>query len=212
MRLTGKPYSMTVELDNAGGIFEGSEVAYRGVGVGRVSSIDLHSDGVTITLDIDSGTDVPDNATAHIYDLSAVGEQYVDLEPPKRPSSTFLKSGSVIPRERTTTPLQTATVLYDLERFVSSINPVDVQIIGREGALAFQGAGGQLRSILVDTTKIVEQLSTTPGQHAAAAGQLGDPVARRRHALRRLRPVRPVVEPAHDDARREDADDRSLPA
>ncbi|MDT4918913.1 MAG: phospholipid/cholesterol/gamma-HCH transport system substrate-binding protein [Pseudonocardiales bacterium] len=161
VRITDRPFSVTVELDNAGGIFEGAEVAYRGVGIGKVSAVDLHTDGVTITLHIDSGTDVPDNAIAHIYDLSAVGEQYVDLEPPKQPSDTYLKAGSVIPPERTTTPLETATVLYDLERFVSSINPVDVQIIGREGALAFQGAGGQLRTILVDTTKIVDQLSTT---------------------------------------------------
>jgi phospholipid/cholesterol/gamma-HCH transport system substrate-binding protein len=161
VRLSDRPFPVTVQLSNAGGIFDGAEVAYRGVSVGKVSAVDLHTDGVTITLDIDAGTEVPDNAVAHIYDLSAVGEQYVDLEPPKQPSRSYLSSGSVIPRNRTTTPLETATVLYDLEQFISSINPVDVQIIGREGALAFQGTGSELRAILVDTTQIVDQLSTT---------------------------------------------------
>ena len=161
VHLTSKPFPVTVELHNAGGIFEGAEVAYRGVQVGRVSSVELHTDGVTIELSIDSGTKVPDNAIAHIYDLSAVGEQYVDLEPPKRPSSSYLHSGSIITPDRTTTPLETATVLYDLEQFISSINPADLRVLGREGALAFQGTGTQLRAILVDTTQIVDELSST---------------------------------------------------
>jgi phospholipid/cholesterol/gamma-HCH transport system substrate-binding protein len=161
VHITDSPFSVTVELESAGGIFDGAEVAYRGVKVGKVSSVDLHTDGVTIKLAVDEGTKVPDNSIAHIYDLSAVGEQYVDLEPPAKPSTEYLHGGSTIPRERTTTPLETATVLYDLERFVDSINPVDVQIIGREGALAFQGTGAELKSILTDTTSIVNQLSTS---------------------------------------------------
>jgi phospholipid/cholesterol/gamma-HCH transport system substrate-binding protein len=136
-------------------------VAYRGVQVGKVTSIDLHTDGVTATLSINSGTKVPDNVAAHVYDLSAVGEQYVDLDPPKSPSPAYLHGGSVIPESRTTTPLETATVLYDLEQFLDSINPADVQIIGREGALAFQGTGSQLKTILTDATRIVNQLSTS---------------------------------------------------
>jgi phospholipid/cholesterol/gamma-HCH transport system substrate-binding protein len=161
VRITNRPFPVQVELAGAGGIFDGAEVAYRGVRVGKVSSVDLHSDGVTVTLSIDHGAKVPENSVAHVYDLSAVGEQYVDLEPPAQPSAAYLHRGSTIPRERTTTPLETATVLYDLEQFVSSINPVDVQVIGREGALAFQDTGGQLRSILSDTTEIVDQLSAT---------------------------------------------------
>jgi phospholipid/cholesterol/gamma-HCH transport system substrate-binding protein len=161
VRITSRPFPVTVQLRTAGGVFEGSEVAYRGVQVGKVSSVDLHTDGVTVKLGIDDGTKVPDNSIAHVYDLSAVGEQYVDLEPPTRPSTTYLHSGSVIPAQRTTTPIETATVLYDLEQFVDSINATDLQIIGREGALAFGGTGPELKSILLDTTDIVNQLSSS---------------------------------------------------
>jgi phospholipid/cholesterol/gamma-HCH transport system substrate-binding protein len=160
VHLTNSPYSVTVQLNQAGGIYEGAEVAYRGVQVGTVSSMKLETSGVTIKLEIDHGTKVPDNAIAHIYDLSAVGEQYVDLTP-TGPSSTYLHGGSVIPANRTTTPRETASVLYDLERFIDSINPTDVQIIGREGAAAFQGTGPQLKSILSDTTRIIDQLSAS---------------------------------------------------
>jgi phospholipid/cholesterol/gamma-HCH transport system substrate-binding protein len=161
VHVTDQPFTVTVHLHEAGGIFKDAEVAYRGVQVGQVSSLTLQTDGVTIKLSVDHGTKVPDNAIAHIYDLSAVGEQYVDLVPPKSPSSSYLHDGSVIPPNRTTTPLETASVLYDLERFIDSINPTDVQIIGREGALAFAGTGPQLRSILKNTTQVVDQLSTS---------------------------------------------------
>ena len=81
VRLTNQPYSLTVQLPTGGGIFGGAEVAYRGVEVGRVSSVHLRPDGVTLGLKIDHGTQIPRNSVAHIYDLSAVGEQYVDLVP-----------------------------------------------------------------------------------------------------------------------------------
>ncbi len=161
VRITGRPFHVTVQLHTAGGIFDGAEVAYRGVQVGKVSSVALHTNGVTVKLAVNEGTKVPDNSIAHVYDLSAVGEQYVDLEPPKHPSTTYLHSGSVIPANRTTTPLETATVLYDLEQFVDSINPDDIEIIGREGALAFGGLGPELKAILRDATDIVNQLSSS---------------------------------------------------
>ena len=157
---TGGPFRVTVHLRSAGGIYEGAEVAYRGVQVGTVDSVTLHRDGVDAVLDIDDGTKVPDNAIAHVYDLSAVGEQYVDLTP-VRASTSYLHDGSVIPAERTTTPLETATVLYDLERFIDSIDPLDLQVIGREGAAAFQNTGVSLKTILTNSTQIVDQLSAS---------------------------------------------------
>jgi phospholipid/cholesterol/gamma-HCH transport system substrate-binding protein len=162
LHLVNRPFTVTVQLHSAGGIFKDAEVAYRGVQVGRVSAVDLHTDGVTLTAKIDSGTKIPDNAIAHVYDLSAVGEQYLDLVP-ARSSTTYLHGGSVIPVSRTTEPPETATVLYDLERLVDSVNPQDVQIIGREGAAAFAGTGPQLKSILANSIILVDQLAASEG-------------------------------------------------
>ena len=161
VRVTNKPFTVHMSLTTAGGIFSGAEVAYRGVEVGRVTSLKLGTDGVQLTLSINHGTKIPSNSTAHVYDLSAVGEQYVDLVPTAKPSSDFLRAGSAIPASQTTTPLQTATVLYDLERFVDSINPKDIQIIGAEGAAAFAGVGPQLRSLISDTTTIADELTAS---------------------------------------------------
>ena len=166
VRLTDRPFSVTMELPTGGGIFRGAEVAYRGVAVGRVSAVKLGSDQVTLTLRIDDGTKIPSNSTAHIYDLSAVGEQYVDLVPPAVPTVStspagYLHAGSVIPASQTTTPLRISTVLYDIESFVAGLNPRDLQVLGTEGATAFAGTGPQLKSILADTTTILGQLAQT---------------------------------------------------
>ena len=164
VHLTNRPFAATMELPTGGGIFDGAEVAYRGVAVGRVSAVRLGTDRVTLTLQIDHGTKIPSNSIAHIYDLSAVGEQYVDLVPAANstaPVTEYLHAGSVIPQSQTTTPLRISTVLYDIESFVASLNPADLQVLGTEGAAAFAGTGPQLKSILSDTTTILGQLAQT---------------------------------------------------
>ena len=163
VRLTNRPFAVTMELPTGGGIFDGAEVAYRGVAVGRVSAVKLTTGQVTLTLQIDHGERIPSNSVAHVYDLSAVGEQYVDLVPPvsSTPSAGYLHAGSVIPASQTTTPLRISTVLYDIESFVAGLNPRDLQVLGTEGAAAFAGTGPQLKSILADTTTILGQLAQT---------------------------------------------------
>jgi phospholipid/cholesterol/gamma-HCH transport system substrate-binding protein len=52
-------------------------------------------------------------------------------------------------------------VLYDLQRFVSSIDRHDVQILATEGAKAFAGTGPQLKSLLADTATIIAALTST---------------------------------------------------
>jgi phospholipid/cholesterol/gamma-HCH transport system substrate-binding protein len=164
VHLTNKPFTVHLALKTGGGIFDGAEVAYRGVQVGRVTAMKLGTNGVGVTLAIDHGTKIPTNSIAHIYDLSAVGEQYVDLVPTHTASDTYLHAGSSIGENQTTTPLQVATVLYDLEQFVDSINPADVRTIGTEGAAAFSGIGPDLRSLISDTTDIADQLTASKSQ------------------------------------------------
>ena len=157
------PYRVTLQLDNGGGIFPGAEVALRGVQIGRVRAVKVGTDGVTVTLAIDHGRKVRANSVAHITDLSAVGEQYVDFEPGPA-TGGYLHDGSVLTQHQTTTPLSVPTVLYDLEQFVGSLNPADVSTLTTELAKAFQDSGPQLRSILVNGAQLVDQLSASERQ------------------------------------------------
>ena len=94
-------YMVQLELANAGGIFPQADVTYRGVSVGRVGAV---------RLDLDRGRSGPEHQQlraadpgglqASVADLSAVGEQYVNLRPATS-SGPYLAQGSVIPRSDT---------------------------------------------------------------------------------------------------------------
>ena len=75
-------YTVVAHFDDSGGIFEGGEVTYRGVQVGRVGKLELTDDGVDVHLDIENGyDDIPADTLAVVGNRSAVGEQYVELQP-----------------------------------------------------------------------------------------------------------------------------------
>ena len=50
-------YSVTAQFADSGGIFAGGEVTYRGVGVGKVSELELTDEGVNVVLDIENAYD-----------------------------------------------------------------------------------------------------------------------------------------------------------
>src|SRR5690625_4569040 len=82
-RLFGsRGYIVQVELADSGGIFANAEVAYRGVTVGRVHSLDLTDTGVTANVDIENDApQIPADSDAVVANRSAIGEQYIDLRP-----------------------------------------------------------------------------------------------------------------------------------
>jgi phospholipid/cholesterol/gamma-HCH transport system substrate-binding protein len=161
--VTNRPIHMTVELPTGGGIFEGSDVTLRGVHVGRVASVQLHRTRVTLQLSINKGAHIPANSIAHVYDLSVVGEQYVDFVP-SADSGPYLRDGSVVPVTRTSTPIKTATVLYDLEQLVRSIDAHDVGTLSAELATAFGNSGPQLRQIITSGSQLVNELARAQPQ------------------------------------------------
>ena len=75
-------YTVVAHFAESGGSFAGSEVTYRGVRVGVVDELVLVDDGVDLHLAIDNEfADIPADARAVVGNRSAVGEQYVELQP-----------------------------------------------------------------------------------------------------------------------------------
>ena len=145
--VSGRSYVVSVDLAESGGIFEGAEVTYRGVTTGRVEALRLEGDGVRVDLRMDGGSQVPADTDAVVENRSAVGEQYLDLQPVTA-SAPFLAGGDVIPRERTRTPVATETLLLDLDRLVNSVNKQDLQVVVSELGKAFAGGGRDLQRLL----------------------------------------------------------------
>ena len=77
-------YTVSASFAESGGIFTGAEVTYRGQPVGRVGKLTLLNDGVNVDLDIDKKTKIPSDLLAVVANRSAIGEQYVDLQPRRR--------------------------------------------------------------------------------------------------------------------------------
>jgi phospholipid/cholesterol/gamma-HCH transport system substrate-binding protein len=114
-------YVVHLELTNAGGIFTDANVTYRGVSVGRVGAVSLTPTGVQADLDInDSAPRIPANLQAAVADLSAIGEQYVDLRP-RVSGGPYLTAGSVIPQHDTVLPLPVTTLLNSLNTLAATL-------------------------------------------------------------------------------------------
>ena len=141
-------YTVVAHFTTSGGAFAGAEVSYRGVRVGEVDKLVLTDSGVDIHLDIDNDhQDIPADALAVVGNRSAVGEQYVELQPQsdRRP---FLRDASEIAPENTRTPIQTDTLLTHLSETVSSVDEEDLQTVTREFGAAFGGSGQDLQRII----------------------------------------------------------------
>ncbi|MCX4645770.1 MCE family protein [Streptomyces sp. NPDC055059] len=147
----GRGYTVRADFADSGGIFAGAEVTYRGVPVGRVGSLRLTgSDGVSVALDIKDGAPrIPADTLAVVANRSAVGEQYVDLQP-RTSHGPYLLAGSSIPRGSTRVPLPTTDLVLSLDRLVNSVGKDDLRVTVDELDKAFSGTGPNL-SRLVDS-------------------------------------------------------------
>lgn len=141
-------YSITVQLSDSGGVFPNAEVSYRGVTVGRVNQLKLSSAGVQAVLTIDaSAPSIPASAKAVVANRSAVGEQYIDLEPADD-KGPYLREGSSIPQDRTTLPPSPDEVLSNLDSLVRSVPSDKLKVVVDELDKAFAGTGPDLQKLL----------------------------------------------------------------
>ncbi|MCU4184181.1 MCE family protein [Acidiferrimicrobium sp. IK] len=170
VRIGAQPFPVTVQVRRGGGLFVGAYVAYRGVDVGRVKALRLVPGGVDVVADLDPGTRVPAATAAVVHDLSAVGEQYVDLVP-TRGGGPYLHSGSVIPRSATTLPVTIDTLLRNTASFTNSINTADLSQLLATLTTALGGTGPQLHTILQAGETLVSTLQAVQPQTSAVIDQ-----------------------------------------
>jgi phospholipid/cholesterol/gamma-HCH transport system substrate-binding protein len=157
-------YVVRLDLAQAGGIFPNADVTYRGVSVGRVGAIRLTVTGVEADLNIsDSAPPIPARLQAAVADLSAVGEQYVDLRPDTT-SGPYLAAGSVIPQRDTQLPVPVTSLLTSVNTLAASLPLGTLRTLLNELATGFQGQGANLAAILDGNHALVQALSATAPQ------------------------------------------------
>lgn len=141
-------YGVRVELAAAGGIFPNAEVDYRGVPVGRVTSVRLTADGVEAQLQVNSSApSIPQNVRAVVTDRSIIGEQYLDLRPVTT-SGPYLHDGSVIARSHTAIPPTTSSLLTSVDGLLKTLPIGSLQTVVTESGTAFTGSAQNLRRLI----------------------------------------------------------------
>ncbi|WP_371483013.1 MlaD family protein [Kitasatospora sp. NBC_00315] len=157
-------YVVQVELPETGGLFEHADVTYRGVSVGRVGPITLTADGVRAELRIDdSAPRIPARLQAVVADLSAVGEQYIDLRP-STDEGPYLGDGSTVEAKDTRTPAPVTDLLTSVDRLTTSVPLQSLRTVVDEFGQVFAGQDANLGALLDDSDHLVAAADTAlPG-------------------------------------------------
>lgn len=146
--------TVTVELPGTGGLYRFSNVTYRGVEVGKVTDVRATREGAQATLSLTAGSDIPANLHAAVRSVSAVGEQYVDLQP-RTESGPYLRDGSVIAVENTSIPQAVGPMLDQASALIDSVPKDKISGLLDESAKALNGSGYDLGSMLDSSSTVV---------------------------------------------------------
>ncbi|MET0767133.1 MAG: MlaD family protein, partial [Aeromicrobium sp.] len=150
-----RSYSVTAQFSDSGGAFAGAQVTYRGIPVGTVGKLQFADGGVKATLDIEnSAPKIPTDVLAVVANKSAIGEQYVDLQP-RSTKGPFLTTGSAIPLGSTRIPIDTTTLLLDVDNLVRSVDTESLRTVVDELGQAFEGTGPDLATILDTSSEFI---------------------------------------------------------
>ncbi|MFE6648513.1 MCE family protein [Nocardioides sp. NPDC057772] len=155
-RVLGRHVDVSVDLPASGGLYVGSEVNYRGIGIGRVASMTVTDEGVRAGLQLDPGTQVPKDAKVEVHNLSAVGEQYVNFIP-ESASGPYLAEGDVVTAGPESMPGTTDELLTELNSFTTSINGEDLSTVVAELGTLFRGNAENLRTLLDSGSTLVDE-------------------------------------------------------
>jgi phospholipid/cholesterol/gamma-HCH transport system substrate-binding protein len=166
-------YNVTANFVAGGGLYENANVTYRGVTIGRVESVGLSKDGVAAHMRLNSDTPVPENVTATVKSVSAVGEQYVDLVPPADASNQMLRDNSDIGVDHTAIGQDISGLLTQADALVNSIGNSRIQDLLRETFKAFNGSGPELSRLIQSSRLLVDEANANYGQTTALIDQVG---------------------------------------
>ena len=111
--------------------------------MGKVTSVGLTPTGAKATLSLSTSPKVPADLTAKVLSVSAVGEQYVDLQP-RTDSAPYLHDGSVISARDTTIPQPVGPMLDQVNALVQSIPKTKLGQLLDETFQGFNGSGYDL--------------------------------------------------------------------
>ncbi len=152
--------TVTLELAGTGGLYQFSNVTYRGVEVGKVTEVRPTRTGAVARLSLQTSPRIPADLRAAVLSVSAVGEQYVDLQP-LTPAGPYLHDGSVIPVANTSIPQAVGPMLDQVSALVDSVPKTKISGLLDETFRAFNGSGYDFGSLLDSSSRLIGDMNAS---------------------------------------------------
>lgn len=172
----GRGVHIHATLPTSGGLFEGSEVTYRGLKVGKVEAMHVTKSGLVMDLNLKQGTRIPRDSPMYVHNLSAVGEQYLDFEP-KSKAGPFARNGDTIAGSKASLPESEEALLVTLNAFVQSVDKKSLTTVVAELGKTFHNTAVPLRS-MVDSGSTFVQAARESQQQTIELVNTGETVLR----------------------------------
>lgn len=156
--------TVLAQFSSTTGLYAGDDVRVLGVDVGTVTKIDPRGDEATVTMRVDSDTEIPADATAVVIAQSLVSSRFVQLTPVYS-GGPELADGSVIPLERTAVPVEWDEIKAELTKLSTALGPDGVDEQGPAGRFIdtaadnLDGNGDSLRAALTELSETMRVLS-----------------------------------------------------
>ncbi|WP_290055556.1 MCE family protein [Amycolatopsis solani] len=144
------------------GLYAGSSVRVLGVPVGQVTDVTPQGDAVRVDMRVDD-VPLPAGVGAVVVAPSLVSDRYVQLTP-AYDSGPVLASGTVLPRDRTATPVELDDLYSSLDKLSTALGPNGAN---KDGALsgvldtaadALKGNGTSLNSTVGQLAELAKTL------------------------------------------------------
>jgi phospholipid/cholesterol/gamma-HCH transport system substrate-binding protein len=161
-RLLGRGLSIEATLPGSGGLFTGSEVTYRGVKVGKISAMDVTPEGLRVKMALEEGTKIPLDTKMYVHNLSAVGEQYLDFEPPDH-EGPYAKNGDVLKGDMSSMPVSEEVLLTQMNSLVTSLDGAELSTVVHEAGTMFRGTANPLQRMVDSGTQFVDEAAANTG-------------------------------------------------
>ncbi|AQT79872.1 virulence factor Mce [Mycolicibacterium litorale] len=155
--------TVKLELPRTGGLYQFSNVTYRGVQLGKVTDVRPTRSGAEATLSLATSPKVPADLQARVLSVSAVGEQYVDLVP-RTDSGPYLQNGSVIPVSNATVPQAVGPMLDQVSQLLTSIPKERLSDLLDGAFTSLNGAGDDLSTLMDSSSKLAADFSGAADQ------------------------------------------------
>ena len=161
----------SAEFSNASGLRQGQFVRASGVEVGKVKRVRLTDGGRRVMVDFDVDRSVPlyQSTTAQIRYADLIGNRYLELKRGDgEGAETVLPRGGYIPASRTQPALDLDALIGGFKPVFKALDPDKVNTIATSIVKVFQGQGGTINDILVQTA----QLTSTLAERDQAIGEV----------------------------------------